>query len=99
MPTLGSDQATLKDDAEEGSVELTIDDTTYTRLLTRTDGSIMTKGDPYLNDAELADLFALFLDSLEAIDSNRIVTLFEYFNEYVGYLVTALLTRGRGRTR
>ncbi|WP_435158230.1 archaea-specific SMC-related protein [Haladaptatus sp. DFWS20] len=66
MAALGSDQATLKGDAEEGSVELTIGERTYTRTLARTNGSITTKGDPYLDDAELADLFALLLESNEA---------------------------------
>ena len=33
----------------------------------------------------------MLLDSLEAIDSNRIATLIEYFGEYSDYLVVALL--------
>ncbi|WP_227377647.1 hypothetical protein [Haladaptatus halobius] len=33
----------------------------------------------------------ILLDSLEAIDSNRIATLVDYFSEYAGYLVAALL--------
>ena len=33
----------------------------------------------------------ILLDSLEAIDSDRIGTLIEYFSEYAGYLVAALL--------
>jgi chromosome segregation ATPase len=66
MAALGSDQATLKGDADGGSVELTIDDDTYTRTLSRKDGIISTSGDPYLEDAELADLFAFLLESNEA---------------------------------
>jgi DNA repair exonuclease SbcCD ATPase subunit len=66
MAALGSDQATLKGDADDGSVELTIDDETYSRTLTRTDGVIKMSGDPYLDDAELADLFAFLLESNEA---------------------------------
>jgi hypothetical protein len=31
------------------------------------------------------------LDSLEALDSNRIAALVEYFGEYAEYLVVALL--------
>jgi len=34
----------------------------------------------------------LLLDSVEAIDSDRIARLVEYLNEYVDYLVVALLT-------
>ncbi len=33
----------------------------------------------------------ILLDSLEAIDSTRIATLVDYFSEYAGYLVAALL--------
>ena len=33
----------------------------------------------------------MVLDSLEAIDSNRIASLLEYFSQYVEYLVVALL--------
>jgi hypothetical protein len=33
----------------------------------------------------------MLLDSLEAIDSDRIATLIEYFEEYATYLVVALL--------
>jgi hypothetical protein len=33
----------------------------------------------------------MLLDSLEAIDSNRIAALISYFSEYVEYLVVALL--------
>lgn len=66
MAALGSDQATLKGDADNGSVELTIDDDTYTRTLSRKDGVTRTSGDPYLEDAELADLFAFLLESNEA---------------------------------
>ncbi len=66
MAALGSDQATLKGDADKGSVELTIDDETYTRTLSRKDGVTRTSGDPYLEDAELADLFAFLLESNEA---------------------------------
>ena len=33
----------------------------------------------------------IVLDSLEALDSNRIAALVEYFGEYAAYLVVALL--------
>ena len=50
MAALGSDHVSLKGDAEEGHVELTIGDTTYTRTLTRTNGTVTTTGEPYLDD-------------------------------------------------
>lgn len=66
MAALGSDQSSLKGDADEGSVELTVGDTTFTRTLTRQNGSVAMSGDPYLDDPELADLFAFLLESNEA---------------------------------
>lgn len=70
---LGSEHASIKGDAEEGRVELSIGENTYTRTLARTDNSdstgptaISTGGDPYTEDAELADLFALLLETNEA---------------------------------
>lgn len=68
MAVLGSNRASLKGDAERGYAELTLDGDTYTRTLTRTDESVTTDGDPYLDsaDAELANLFAFLLESNEA---------------------------------
>ncbi|WP_396613586.1 archaea-specific SMC-related protein (plasmid) [Haloferax sp. S1W] len=66
MAALGSDRASLKADADEGEVSLTLGDETYTRYLKREGSSIVTRGDPYLEDAELADLFAFLLESNEA---------------------------------
>jgi peptidoglycan hydrolase CwlO-like protein len=71
MATLGSEHASVKGDAEEGTAELVIDGTTYTRTLARRDGaagpaSISTGGEPYVEDAELADLFAFLLETNEA---------------------------------
>ncbi|GAA0239396.1 archaea-specific SMC-related protein [Haladaptatus pallidirubidus] len=66
MAALGSERASLKGDATEGSVELSIGDETYTRTLTRQNGTVATSGDPYLDDPELADLFAFLLESNEA---------------------------------
>jgi chromosome segregation ATPase len=66
MAALGSDHATLKADAEEGHAELELDGETYRRELQRSGGTIVTDGDPYLEDAELADLFAFLLESNEA---------------------------------
>jgi septal ring factor EnvC (AmiA/AmiB activator) len=66
IAVIGSDAATVKGDADEGHVELTIGNRTYTRHLTRQGGTITTSGDPYLGDATLADLFAFLLESNEA---------------------------------
>jgi peptidoglycan hydrolase CwlO-like protein len=66
MAALGSDRASLKADADEGSVTLTVGDQTYTRTLKRRGSTIATEGDPYLTDATLADLFAFLLESNEA---------------------------------
>jgi len=66
MAALGSDQVALKADAESGSVELSIDGDRYRRELIRRNGTVHSDGDPYLDDAELADLFAFLLESNEA---------------------------------
>ncbi|WP_132060635.1 archaea-specific SMC-related protein [Halorussus amylolyticus] len=66
MAVLGSDDVSLKGDADEGLVELSVGDRTYTRTLERKDGAVVTSGDPYLDDPELADLFAFLLESNEA---------------------------------
>lgn len=68
MAALGSNQASVKGDATEGHVELTLDGETYTRTLRRTNGSVSTSGEPFLEpqDAEVADLFAFLLESNEA---------------------------------
>jgi len=71
MAALGSEHVSLKGDTDEGHVELEIGDSTYTRTLSRTDdaagsASISTGGEPYIEDAELADLFAFLLETNEA---------------------------------
>jgi predicted nucleic acid-binding Zn-ribbon protein len=66
MAGLGSDNVSLKGDADEGRVELTVGDETYTRTLTRQNGAVVTSGDPYLDEAEIADLFVFLLESNEA---------------------------------
>ncbi|MCU4741357.1 archaea-specific SMC-related protein [Natronoglomus mannanivorans] len=66
MAALGSETPSLKGDADEGHVELTLDDDHYTRYLERRNGQIIYDGDPYLADPELADLFAFLLESNEA---------------------------------
>lgn len=74
MAALGSDQATLKADAEEGRVSLTIDGETYGRRLRRKNGSVSMDGDTYLDESDVADLFAFLLEDNEArraVERNR----------------------------
>ncbi|ELY50962.1 archaea-specific SMC-related protein [Natronolimnohabitans innermongolicus] len=66
MAALGSDQVSLKADASEGEAELELGDDLYRRSLERRNGTIVTDGEPYLEDPELADLFAFLLESNEA---------------------------------
>ena len=66
MAAMGSSNATLKGDADEGHVELSFDNETYTRTLTRTNNSVTATGQPYLDDPAIADLFAFLLESNEA---------------------------------
>ncbi|QRV16218.1 archaea-specific SMC-related protein [Haloterrigena salifodinae] len=66
MAALGSEQASLKADADEGHAVLEFGDETYRRTLERRGGTIVTDGDPYLDDPELADLFAFLLETNEA---------------------------------
>lgn len=63
MAALGGSSASLKADAEEGYAELELDDQTYTRTLKRTGNTVVTDGEPYLDDPELADLYAFLLES------------------------------------
>ena len=66
MAALGSDRASLKGDADEGHVELTLGDDVYTRTLRRENGTVVMGGEPYLDDPEGADLFAFLLENNEA---------------------------------
>jgi len=66
MGALGSDDLSLKADADEGEVSLSVDGETYTRILTRQSGTVVTAGDPHLDDPELANLFAFLLESNES---------------------------------
>lgn len=66
MAALGGNDASLKGDAERGSVELRVGDETFTRTLARRDGTVVTDGDPYLDDPAIAELFAFLLESNEA---------------------------------
>ncbi|MUW15449.1 chromosome segregation protein SMC [Halorubrum sp. CBA1125] len=66
MAGLGSERSSLKGDADEGEVTLEVGGETYTRTLKRRGNSIAFGGDPYLDDPELADLFAFLLENNEA---------------------------------
>ena len=66
MAALGSDQASLKADSKEGQAVLEFGEETYQQRLHRRNGTIVTEGDPYLDNPEIADLFAFLLESNEA---------------------------------
>jgi predicted nucleic acid-binding Zn-ribbon protein len=66
MAGLGSERASLKGDADEGQVRMTVGDDIYTRTLHRQGSSVDFDGEPYLDDPELADLFAFLLESNDA---------------------------------
>ncbi len=66
MAVCGSQQATLKSDAEQGEVTLKIGTEEYTRTISRHDGTLSYDGEPYLDDPILADLFAFLLENNEA---------------------------------
>jgi len=66
MAGLGSDQVSVKGDANEAFVELEIDSEMYTRELSRNGSTIQAMGEPYLKDPELADLFAFLPETNEA---------------------------------
>ena len=66
MATLGSENVSMKRDADDAEVELELGEETYTRELSRRAGGVTTDGTPYLDDPELADLFAFLLESNEA---------------------------------
>lgn len=71
MAALGSNDASLKGDTDEGEVELTVGDDTYRRILERHDGDVRFDGDPYLEDSETADLFAFLLERNDAREAVR----------------------------
>jgi len=66
MAAVGSDNVSVKADAEEAYVEMTLDEQTYTRTLERRNGTVATSGKPYLEDSTVADLFAFLLESNDA---------------------------------
>lgn len=66
MAALGSENVSIKGDADEAEVELTLGEEAYTRHLRRQGTSIVTDGHPFLEDPTLADLFAFLIKSNEA---------------------------------
>ncbi|QLK26352.1 AAA family ATPase [Natrinema zhouii] len=71
MAALGSRHSSLKGDADAGRAELEFDGNQYDRYLERRNGEVVFDGDPYLDDPELADLFAFLLESNEARQAVR----------------------------
>jgi len=63
MAAFSSEDISIKADAEEAYVELTLNDSSYTRALERRNRTVVTSGDPYLEDPTAADLFAFLLES------------------------------------
>lgn len=63
---MGSEHVTLKGDAEEGRVELTLDGETYERAVMRVGDGLRFEGDAYLDDPGVADLFAFLLETNDA---------------------------------
>jgi chromosome segregation ATPase len=66
MAAMGSDQFSLKGDAEAGRVELDLEQTTVERRFDRQNDRIASSGDRLLEDPEIADLFAFLLEENEA---------------------------------
>jgi DNA repair exonuclease SbcCD ATPase subunit len=66
MAGLGSDDVSIKGNADEGHVELTVNGETYHRELYRDGATVHMDGDPYLDDSTVVDLFAFLLGSNEA---------------------------------
>ncbi|WP_181691906.1 archaea-specific SMC-related protein [Natronomonas sp. LN261] len=66
MAALGSDNVSMKGDADSASVEITIDGEAYAREFTRQGSTVIADGEPYLEDPTLAELFAFLLESNEA---------------------------------
>lgn len=58
MAAFGSDNASLKGDAADGSATIAIGNETYSRELLDGDDRTIYRGDPYLDDNVAADLFA-----------------------------------------
>lgn len=66
MAAMGSDRFNLKGDADHGRVRLALGDTIVEREFNRRNGIVESDGEGYLDDPELADLFAFLLEGNEA---------------------------------
>ncbi len=66
MCAMGSERVSLKGDADDGSVELSLDGETFERRLSRAGDGVTFEGDSYLDDPEVADLFAFLLETNDA---------------------------------
>jgi len=63
---MGSDQFNLKGDADHGYVRLSLGDTVVEREFNRRNGVVDSTGEGYLDDPELANLFAFLLEDNES---------------------------------
>ncbi|MDS0222718.1 chromosome segregation protein SMC [Haloarcula sp. S1AR25-5A] len=66
MAAHGSEWASVKGDADQGRVKLSLDGETYTRTMTRTGDGVVGSGPGLLADPTVADLFAFLLEDNEA---------------------------------
>ena len=66
MAAMGSDDASLRGDLDEGTVELEVGGERYSRSLTRRGDGTVLGGDPYLEDPVAAELFAFLTEDNEA---------------------------------
>ncbi|PSP68854.1 chromosome segregation protein SMC [Halobacteriales archaeon QS_1_69_70] len=60
---LGGTGPTLKSDADDGSVTLTLGGSEYTRRYVRHDGQVRAEGNPYTDATETVDCFASLLEA------------------------------------
>lgn len=66
MAACGCTNVSIKGDAEQATVSLTVGGENYERRLTRKSGSIVSTGEGFLDDPTVATLFAFLLESNEA---------------------------------
>lgn len=66
MAVTGSDNVSLKGDAEQGNVKLKQDGETFTRTLSRVQGTVQFDGNPIVDDSTIVDRFAFLLEDNEA---------------------------------
>jgi len=66
MAAMGSNEATLKGDADQGRVEMAFEDETYERTLERSGDTVRFSGNGYLEDPTVAKLFAFLHEMNEA---------------------------------